>query len=154
VKKYFEKRCYPQYERASQIKYKAMQVIKRIRGEFRYKYDRRLRDTYGLSFPRSGRHWMTIMLELYHGGPVFSDSFRDEYAARTHINSWVHGEDPLFSGKRVLFIYRNPLDVMYSFHIYWATYDPLIPETRHYESDDPDISHVEARLKGWMDKWC
>ena len=121
---------------------------------FKYSYDMSIRDTFGVSFPRSGRHWMSVMLELYHGGPALSDLFRDENASFTHRNSWTHEDALTFNGKRVLYIYRNPLDVMFSLHTHYSTYDPLIPETRHFPTDDPDISHIEARLKGWMNRWA
>jgi len=118
-----------------------------------YHYDRSIRDTHGVSFPRSGRHWLSVMLELYNGGPALSDLFRDENASITHRNSWIHEDDLTFKGKRVLYLHRNPLDVMFSLHTHYATNDPLIVETRHFGSDDPDVAHIEARLKGWMAKW-
>lgn len=119
----------------------------------RYHYDRSIRDTHGVSFPRSGRHWLSVLLELYRGGPVFSDLFRDENASITHGKSWIHEDDLTFTGKRVLYLYRNPLDVMFSLHTHYATHDSLIQETRHFGSDDPDVTHIEARLKGWMKRW-
>lgn len=96
---------------------------------------------------------MATMLELYHGGPVFSDTFRGGNFETTHPRSFHTVNDLDFTGERVLYLHRNPIDVMYSLHIYYVT--PGIADTnvKHFEDDDPDITHVEARLTGWMSKW-
>ena len=84
-----------------------------------------------VSFPRCGCHWITMLMELYFNRPflelVYYLHDRIDYMG---LHSHDHG---LFIKKKsIIYLYRNPVDVLYSLlqyyqedmnditlHIYW-----------------------------------
>ncbi len=80
-----------------------------------------------ISYPRSGSHWINAMMEVYfnrprirHGDEIYIDKSRDDWM-------WVHDDDLdlkvmnniIYKNKnnfgKTLFLYRNPIDVIYSY---------------------------------------
>ena len=80
-----------------------------------------------ISYPRTGAHWINAVIELYFDRPrlpevraTFLDPERDDWA-------WYHDHDTIafselliknHSNKGVLYLYRNPVDTLYSWIIY------------------------------------
>ena len=70
-----------------------------------------------VSYPRSGAHWLNCVMELYFDRPrlregrvTFLDSSRDDWM-------WFHDHDSdlSVSHDNVLYLYRDPEDVIYSY---------------------------------------
>ncbi|MCK4553265.1 sulfotransferase domain-containing protein [Candidatus Pacearchaeota archaeon] len=96
----------------------------KIEGRLLYKYP------LFISYPRSGSHWVNSIMELYFnrprlrkGSPSFLDKNRRDWM-------WIHDHDlnlevlkkirniKNYKFRKVLFLYRNPLDVIYSLIIF------------------------------------
>lgn len=88
-----------------------------------------------VSFPRTGSHWLRMMMELYFEMPslklIFSEEFKN---ARDFTCYHRHDEDLELEWGNVLYLYRNPVPTVFSqmkFYsesiddqeriIYWAT---------------------------------
>ena len=73
---------------------------------------------YLISFPRTGSHWLRMIMELYFDRPLLVRSFYE------HSNSnymLYHTHDMNFTDKRksVIYLYRNPVDTVYSQILYY-----------------------------------
>ena len=66
-----------------------------------------------ISFPRTGSHWLRMMLEQYSNRPLLIRSFF-EHPNKDYL--LLHSHDMQLSEKRknVLYLYRKPIDVVYS----------------------------------------
>jgi len=99
-----------------------------------------------VSFPRTGSHWLRIMVELYIGVPCapqkfFADSSNEDiWAFHVHnrrVYNPHHSEGPCFKLKKVLYLHRDPIDTIYS----QLKYDKIIPLnwTGSVEKENIDI---------------
>jgi len=72
-----------------------------------------------ISFPRTGSHWLRMLMELYFEKPslvrVFYYKDNDNYLCYHH-----HDEDlKLVDKKNVIYLYRDPVDTVYSQLMYY-----------------------------------
>jgi hypothetical protein len=75
-----------------------------------------------ISYPRTGSHWFRIIMELYLGEPCVVQSFfkkRPEKVWGFHIhNRLIHkphpSEGPTKNLARVIYLYRDPIDTLFS----------------------------------------
>ena len=82
-----------------------------------------MNDTFIVSFPRSGSHWIRISLESYLGGKSPLSNFFNMMSVSLeqyqHMDlskdfKGTHDLDLLFENSFVLYIYRNPIDTIFS----------------------------------------
>ena len=97
-----------------------------------------------VSYPRSGSHWIRILLEKYFDKPVMSDFIEQKYP-RWNKRVWRSGHDLALNEKYdvVLYTIRHPIPTMWS--------------TLQYYDEAPVTKNIDFRLKQWMDnvsKWC
>lgn len=66
-----------------------------------------------VSFPRTGSHWLRMILEAYADRPLLTRTF---YAHRNtnYLLYHTHDVELTVEAKRVIYLYRNPVDVVYS----------------------------------------
>lgn len=70
-------------------------------------------NTYLVSFPRTGSHWLRMLMELYFGRPSLVRVF---YYPRRRDYLTLHTHDLPLSLERshVIYLYRDPVDTIYS----------------------------------------
>ena len=75
-----------------------------------------------VSYPRTGSHWTRMILEEYLGKYCLPTSF---YGCNEHWGFHLHdrvvgaGDEGITSGfEKVIYLYRNPVDVVYSLLMY------------------------------------
>ena len=95
-----------------------------------------------ISFPRTGSHWLRMLAELYFGRPslvrVFYYPNRQDY-----LFLHTHDLDLSVKSSRVIYLYRAPVDTIYS-------------QLRYYDESPNDRARVIywADLYGrHLDKW-
>lgn len=67
-----------------------------------------------ISFPRTGSHWLRMIMELYFGKPSLRRAFFYPNATDFTCYHW-HDVDLTTQGvKSVLYLYRDPVDTIYS----------------------------------------
>ncbi|MCB9352628.1 MAG: sulfotransferase [Lewinellaceae bacterium] len=66
-----------------------------------------------ISFPRSGSHWLRIMLELYSNRPLLVRSFFNHHN-RNYLLFHDHDLDLTLKKENVIYLYREPSAVIYS----------------------------------------
>ena len=99
---------------------------------------------YLVSFPRTGSHWLRMLMELYFERPALVRVF---YFRNRHDFTCYHTHDEdLETGGRtnVVYLYRDPVDTVYS-------------QLRYYKEDITDIARVDAwselygrHLRKWL----
>jgi hypothetical protein len=75
-----------------------------------------------VSYPRTGSHWLRILVEKYTGIPSAVQSFFDSNPQKIwgfHIHDrvvghWEASEGPTRELKKVIYLYREPVDTIYS----------------------------------------
>lgn len=75
-----------------------------------------------ISYPRSGSHWFRIMMELYLECPSLVQSFFNPNPTKVwgfHIhNRWINKPDvfegPIKNLEKAIYLYRDPVDVIFS----------------------------------------
>lgn len=84
-----------------------------------------------ISFPRTGSHWVRMVMELYFGMPSLVRSF---YYHDSKTFTCMHRHDVELDEQRknVIYLYRDPVDTVYS-------------QLNYYEEDKNDI----ARIRHW-----
>lgn len=99
-------------------------------------------NTFLISFPRTGSHWLRMLMELYFGRPslvrVFYYPVRKDYLC-------LHTHDLELDVERtnVIYLYRDPVDTIYS-------------QLRYHKEDSNDRKKINiwADLYGrHLDKW-
>jgi hypothetical protein len=82
-------------------------------GKFREKYTRDPDFPYLISFPRTGSHWLRLLMELYFEKPALSRAF---YFTRSKEFTCYHRHDEDLNIKRnnVIYLYREISDTVYS----------------------------------------
>jgi FkbM family methyltransferase len=99
-------------------------------------------NTFLVSFPRTGSHWLRLIMELYFERPSLVRAFY--YPDRTdYLSLHTHDMDLGVQRRDVIYLYRDPVDTIYSQLGY------------HKESaDDTGRIHHWANLYGrHLDKW-
>ena len=97
---------------------------------------------YLVSFPRAGSHWLRMVLELYFERPTLVRAFY--YPGRTdYLLLHTHDIDLNVERRDVIYLYRDPVDTVYS-------------QLSYHQED----FHDEARIRHWsdlygrhLDKW-
>lgn len=99
-------------------------------------------NTFLVSFPRTGSHWLRMLMELYFGRPslvrVFYYPERNDYLT-------LHTHDLELDVKRrnVIYLYRDPVDTIYS-------------QLQYHKEDIDDrerIAYWSDLYGGHLDKW-
>lgn len=106
------------------------------------RFKRNERNPYLVSFPRTGSHWLRMLIELYFERPLLTRTFfypsRDDYLL-------LHTHDTELDVERsnVLYLYRSPVETIYSLMSY------------HGESmdDGERVRHWARRYGFHLDKW-
>jgi hypothetical protein len=66
-----------------------------------------------VSFPRTGSHWLRLIMELYFGRPSLVRVFY--YPERTdYLTLHTHDIDLDIERRNVIYLYRDPVDTVYS----------------------------------------
>jgi hypothetical protein len=97
---------------------------------------------YLISFPRTGSHWLRMIMELYFGTPSLVRIFYYRESGRFTCYH-RHDDDLTISRKNVIYLYRHPVDTIYS-------------QMKYYREDPFDAGRVEfwAGLYGrHLHKW-
>lgn len=117
-----------------------------------------------ISYPRSGAHWINSLMELYFdrprlrkGRPTFLDKRRKDWM-------WIHDHDldlRLIKGfeslnlhKKILFLYRNPVEVIFS-HLNaknknFDRYGYLFGDKNSKENYLDNRKLIEKELEDWI----
>ena len=70
-----------------------------------------------VSFPRTGSHWLRMLMELYFGEPILTRKFflidSEDYMA-LH----THDDDLNIARENVIYLWRDPVDTVYSQLVY------------------------------------
>lgn len=75
-----------------------------------------------VSYPRTGSHWLRILVEKYTGFPSVVQSFFDPnpqivwgfHIHNREIQKFEESEGPTTGLKKVIYLYRDPVDTIYS----------------------------------------
>lgn len=87
-----------------------------------------------ISFPRTGSHWLRLLMELYFEKPSLTRTFY-YHDVKDFTCYHQHDEDLSIKNiKNVLYLYRNPMDTVYS-------------QMNYYKENMDD----EARIKYWSE---
>lgn len=70
-------------------------------------------NTYLVSFPRTGSHWLRMLMELYFERPLLTRSFYYPNEQRI-LALHTHDLDLTVSRRSVIYLYRDPVDTIYS----------------------------------------
>jgi hypothetical protein len=98
--------------------------------------------TYLVSFPRTGSHWLRMVMELYFEKPSLIRVFYYRYA-NDFTCYHLHDEDLKLKRRNVIYLYRNPVETIYSQMLY-------------YEEDIDNVKRIKywAALYGkHLSKW-
>lgn len=114
-----------------------------------------------VSYPRTGSHWLRMMLEMSLGAPSYVQSFFDKNPSSCwgfHIHNrvvenphWTEG--PVTNLKNVLYLYRDPVDTIYSMLKYEKKIDSDWDGKTDYDLDssvEQLITEYKAHLNRWM----
>lgn len=95
-----------------------------------------------VSFPRTGSHWLRMMMEMYFEKPSLVRSFY--YPDATDFTCYHrHDEDLLLERKNVIYLYRDPVPTVYS-------------QMQFYKEDlknEKRIAHWTGVYGKQLDKW-
>ena len=66
-----------------------------------------------ISFPRTGSHWLRMLMEIYFEKPSLIRCF---YYGNSQAYTCIHQHDVelLIERQHVIYLYRNPIDTIYS----------------------------------------
>lgn len=97
-----------------------------------------------ISFPRTGSHWLRMMMELYLEKPSMMLLFHTTYQEVLEYTCYhTHDLDLKTERKRVIYLYRNPVDTIFS-------------QLKYHKQDIDDIKKINywTDLYGQhLDKW-
>lgn len=114
-----------------------------------------------VSYPRTGSHWFRVMMEKYTGQPSLMRSFYDPTPEKVwgfHIHNRVIGEHEPSEGptknlKKVIYLYRNPYDTIFSLLKYERIIPPLwkgAPSQLMSEKVALYAKEYKAHLDRWL----
>ena len=86
-----------------------------------------------VSFPRTGSHWLRMMIELYFQRPTLTRNFYFQNM-ENYILIGTHDLDLSVKRRVVLYLYRDPVDTLYSI-------------IKYYKQDSLDATNVDY----WFD---
>lgn len=89
-----------------------------------------------ISFPRTGSHWLRMVMELYFQVPALVRIFYYK-DAQEFTCCHRHDEDLKLSRQNVIYLYRHPVDTIYS-------------QMNYYKEDSRDT----ARVNYWADLYA
>lgn len=98
--------------------------------------------THIVSFPRTGSHWLRMMIEVAFCNSTSIDNFSFDNAPN-HITYHVHDLELKDKFDKVIYLYRNPVDTIYS----------LI---KYYQQDIEDKENIKKLTNLYKDnaqKW-
>jgi hypothetical protein len=101
-----------------------------------------------VSFPRSGRNWVCTLLDVYNGGPVFNNRLNNPDNPDVGCSNFLgtynhdHNANKPISG-RVLYIYRNPIDVIFS----------MLNSNNVWVKKDKKLKNQDERIRAWAKRW-
>ena len=105
-------------------------------------YEKNPDNPFLVSFPRTGSHWLRMMLELYFERPTLVRAFyypdSDDFVLRHH-----HDVELTVRRNNVIYLYREPVETIYSQLRYEK--DPLDDKAR--------IAHWSEVYGQHLDKW-
>jgi hypothetical protein len=114
-----------------------------------------------VSFPRTGSHWLNAVMELYFARPCLREGRSTFLETQRTDWMWFHDHDFDLALKHpnVLYIYRDPVDTLYSYLNYKfrasrrASYLGQLVQCRDdaYSSDKVDVAATEYRRH--LEKW-
>jgi len=97
-----------------------------------------------VSFPRTGSHWLRMMMELYLEKPSMMLLFNTTYQEVLEYTCYhTHDLDLKTERKRVIYLYRNPVDTIFS-------------QLKYHQQNIDDIKQINywTDLYGQhLDKW-
>jgi len=95
-----------------------------------------------VSFPRTGSHWLRMVMELYFERPSLVRAFyfadRDDYLA-----CHTHDMDLACERRRVIYLYRDPVDTVFSQVVY----------EKQSPTDEQAVTHWADRYAAHLAKW-
>jgi hypothetical protein len=95
-----------------------------------------------VSFPRTGSHWLRMLMELYFGRPSLVRSFY-YHDRRDFLMLHTHDLGLTVTRSNVIYLYRNPVDTIYS--------------QLRYDKEDTDnrerVTHWADLYGRHLDKW-
>ena len=95
-----------------------------------------------VSFPRTGSHWLRMLIELYFERPLLNLTFH--HRDRTdYLLYHTHDLDLTLQRQNVLYLYRDPVPTVYSQLVYHR--EDLADETR--------VRHWASLYGAHLDKW-
>lgn len=100
-----------------------------------------------VSFPRSGRNWLCLLLDVYNGAPVFNNRINnpnnpDQGSNFLGTYNHDHKSNKKING-RILYLYRNPIDVIYS----------MLNANTIWVKEDKKLKTEEDRIINWTKRW-
>jgi hypothetical protein len=118
-----------------------------------------------ISYPRTGSHWMTTVIELYLNKPYFCPGdprTRVTFLDRNRTDwgfSHEHDENcktiNLKSGK-VLYLYREPVEVVFSltmYKMYENVRNDAVYDNPDFHNNTATIFHIAHEYKNHLIKW-
>lgn len=97
---------------------------------------------YLISFPRTGSHWLRVLMELYFNKPSLVRVFF-YFDAKEYTCMHKHDDDLEISRKNVIYLYRDPVPTVFS-------------QMKYYGQDIDDRKHVQHWSNEYRDhmlKW-
>lgn len=70
-------------------------------------------NTFLVSFPRTGSHWLRMIMELYFGRPSLTRVFYYPECS-DYLTLHTHDLDLQVERSHVIYLYRNPVDTIFS----------------------------------------
>lgn len=87
-----------------------------------------------VSFPRTGSHWLRLVLEAYFDRPLLTRSFLQHAPEAEPLLMHSHDMDLGLSRRNAIYLYRDPVDTVFS-------------QLRFHKEDPHDV----ARVRYWSD---
>jgi hypothetical protein len=97
---------------------------------------------YLVSFPRTGSHWLRMLMELYFEKPSLVRAFYHKAPTEFTCYHW-HDEDLGLRRQNVIYLYRNPVPTIYSQLMYY----------REDVGDPARIQHWSTLYGEHLKKW-
>lgn len=99
-------------------------------------------NTFLVSFPRTGSHWLRMLMELYFERPSLVRVFYYPQS-RDYLTLHTHDLDLDFYARKVIYLYRNPVNTIYS-------------QLKYHKEDLSDKKRISYWAKLYaehLDKW-
>lgn len=119
-----------------------------------------------ISYPRCGAHWLSTIIELYLDKPylcpgnpsgrvTFLDRDRTDWGFY-HTHDRDCKEVPISAKNRVLYLYRNNIDVVFSmffYERYTQTQDESVYDTPEFDKHQELIWTIDKEYRRHLGKW-